>query len=85
MPLTDARVRLHELIRQVATRNVLLLRHGRAVAVLMGYERYEAILERIEDLDDSLSVYEAAREPAGMNVQLDKLAAETGLLDQDQG
>lgn len=60
VPLTEARSRIYDLIRQVLPqRNVVLLRHGRPVGVLMDPTRYEQLLDRLETLEDEISVWEA--------------------------
>lgn len=78
--LTDVRVRLHELIRDLEERNVLLLRHGKPVGVMVGYEAYNALLERVEELEDQVAVYEAEREDPGLNVPWRTVKAESGHL-----
>jgi prevent-host-death family protein len=78
--LTEARVRLHELIKELEEKNVLLLRHGKPVAVMVGYEAYEGILEHIEDLEDRLAAHEVESDDVGLNVPWDKVKAESGLL-----
>jgi prevent-host-death family protein len=44
LPLSAAKTRLHEVIRDAEGRDVILLRHGRPVGVLLGYRRYLALL-----------------------------------------
>lgn len=78
--LTEARVRLHELVKDLASKNVVLLRHGKPVGMMVGYDHYDAILSRIEDLEDQLSVHEARAEGADLAVPWDKVKAEAGLL-----
>ena len=75
VPLSEAKGRLSEIVRTSETENVLLMRHGRPAAVVIGTARYDALLEEIEDLRDRLSVHE--RE--GMVLDFDKLKAELGL------
>lgn len=75
MPISEAKGRLAELVRDADDDDVLLLRHGRPAAVLMSARRHEALLEEIEDLRDRLSIHE--RE--GLTMGLDKVAAELGL------
>lgn len=75
VPISEAKGRLSELIRESDGRDVLLMRHGRPAAVLRSVERDEAIAEKLEDALDRLSVHE--RE--GVTMDFDKLAAELGL------
>lgn len=75
VPITEAKARLSEIVRESNDRNVLLMKHGRPGAVVMSAARYEALIEQIEDMSDRLSIYE--RE--GVTIRLDKLTAELGL------
>jgi antitoxin StbD len=61
VPITEAKTRLSELVRDASDEDVLLLRHGRPAAVLVSAERHEALLDEIEDLRDRLSIYERER------------------------
>lgn len=83
VPLSEARVRFHELIRKLPEKNALLLRHGRPVAIMLHPPAYEALLERVEDLEDRLAVCESQGEPAHMRIPWEKVKAETGLLATD--
>jgi len=74
VPISEAKGRLSELVRDSDAADVLLLRHGRPAAVIVSMRRYEALLEEIEDLRDRLSIHE--RE--GLTVELDKVLAELG-------
>ncbi|MGQ0631326.1 MAG: type II toxin-antitoxin system prevent-host-death family antitoxin [Sporichthyaceae bacterium] len=75
VPITEAKARLSEIVRESQDRNVLLMKHGRPGAVVISASRYDDLMERIEDMSDRLSVYE--RE--GVTIGLDKLKAELGL------
>jgi antitoxin StbD len=75
VPISEAKARLSELVRDSDAEDVLLLRHGRPVAVVLSARRYEGLLEEIEDLRDRLSVHE--RE--GLTVGLDAVKAQLGL------
>lgn len=75
VPISEAKDRLSEVVRDADVEDVLLMRHGRPVAVVMSVRRHEALLEELEDLRDRLSVHE--RE--GVTMRLDGLAAELGL------
>ncbi len=77
--VTEAKARLGELLREAAEEDVVVVRHGHAAAVLVGAERYDALLEELEDLKDRLSVYESAATEPSLRVGLDKMAAELGL------
>lgn len=75
VPISEAKGRLSELIRNSDSHDVLLMRHGRPAAILTSHARHEALLERVEDLLDRLSVHE--RE--GVTMDYTKLSAELGL------
>lgn len=81
--LTEARVRLHELVKDLEAANVVLLRHGKPVGMMVGYEHYASLLARIEDLEDRIAVHEARAEGPDMAVPWDKVKAESGLLTAD--
>jgi prevent-host-death family protein len=78
--LSEAKIRLHELAKSVTEQTFLLLRHGKPVAALLGIERYQSLLSRIEDLEDQLAVIESRDEPSDMKVPWEKVKAESGLL-----
>jgi prevent-host-death family protein len=48
IPLSEAKTRLHQLVRGAEGREVLLMRHGRPVGVLLGYRRYRALVDEAE-------------------------------------
>lgn len=74
IPISEAKAKLSEIVRDSDSHDVFLMRHGRPAAVLMSHARYEALLERMEDMADRLSVHE--RE--GMTMDFEKLAVELG-------
>lgn len=78
--VSEAKVKFHEVIRGVASKAALLLRHGKPIAALLSYDQYVDLLNRIEDLEDRLAVYEAQKEGADMKVPWEKLKAESGLM-----
>ena len=68
-PLTEARSRLSEIVAEVASTGstVEISRHGRPVAVVIGYEEYESLLETLNILADESTmdaVAEAERDIA---------------------
>ena len=46
VPLSEAKTRLHEVVRGLDAHDVVLIRHGRPVGALLGYGRYRALLQR---------------------------------------
>lgn len=75
IPISKAKARLSELIRQAADDDVLLMNHSTPAAVLISVERYDDLLEELEDLRDRVSVHERS----GVTISADKLMAELGL------
>ncbi len=57
-PLTEARSRLSEIVDEVASTGstIEISRHGRPVAVVMGYEEYESLLETLNILADETTM-----------------------------
>lgn len=78
IPITEAKGRLSEIVRESANRDVLLMRHGRPAAVVLGTERYEALLSQLEDAEDRLALLEYDRDEP--TIGHDKLLAELGLV-----
>ncbi|MXW95989.1 MAG: type II toxin-antitoxin system Phd/YefM family antitoxin [Acidimicrobiaceae bacterium] len=76
-PLTEARSRLSEIVDEVASTGstIEISRHGRPVAVVMGYEEYESLLETLNILADETTmdaIAEAERDvAAGDLIDLD--------------
>ncbi|QDF19772.1 RelB-like antitoxin [Mycobacterium phage LilSpotty] len=75
IPISKAKAKLSELVRQSEDTDVVLMNHSTPAAVLISMERYEALHEELEDLRDRLSVHERT----GVTVSADKLMAELGL------
>jgi prevent-host-death family protein len=82
VPVSEAKARLSELIRDSDREDILLMRHSHPVAVLLSTRRYEDLLERLDDLEDRLAVHEAEGED--VTVPWEKLKIEMGWsLDSD--
>jgi antitoxin StbD len=75
IPISKAKARLSELVRQAADEDVILMNHATPAAVLVSAERYDDLLEELEDLRDRISVHERS----GVTISADKLMAELGL------
>lgn len=54
--ITEARATLPDLLVETTEREVFILRHNKPVGVLLDPAKYEALLDRLEDLEDSLAV-----------------------------
>lgn len=76
MPISEAKGKLAELVRESDDQDVVLMKHGRPTAVIMSADAHAALIEKIEDMDDRLSIYE--REDLTMS--LDKVKAELGIV-----
>lgn len=59
VPISEARANLGDLIEEAREHEVYLLKHGRPVGVLVSIDAYEAVLSRLEDLEDEISVLRA--------------------------
>ena len=79
MPISDLRRKTKDVIDAVRDRGdaVYITQHGRPVVVLVDYERYEQLLEQLQDLSDQLSLEAATEEPAR---PYEDFAAEMGLV-----
>lgn len=62
VPISELRLRQNELLGQVSEKPIVLTQHGRAVAVLLGPEPYNRLLEHIEDLQLAVDAVEARAE-----------------------
>lgn len=64
--VSEARQKLPELVEEADERRdeLTILRYSEPKAVLIGYERFQEMLDRLEDLEDILSLYEGGGEPA---------------------
>lgn len=63
IPISEAKPKLASLVTMSDTEDVVLTRHGRAAAVLVSAERYSAMLDRLEDAEDSLAALQVHDEP----------------------
>ena len=82
VPISDLRRKANDIINTIRETNeaVYITQHGRPVVVLVDYERYEELLQGVEDLIDRLSLETAAEEPVRPYADF---MAEMGLNDSD--
>jgi len=71
VPITEARSKLYELARETERRPVVLLKHGRPVAVMVSAIKWEKILDRLEELDDLIWIAEHGRTPRESLISLE--------------
>lgn len=65
LPVTDLRRDTSQIMQSVREGDVVYItQHGRAAAVLLDYEQYEALLAQLEDLSDLAAIEAVADEPA---------------------
>ncbi|MGC4935580.1 type II toxin-antitoxin system prevent-host-death family antitoxin [Gordonia sp. DT30] len=77
VPVSEAKGRLSELVRDADDDNVVIMNYGRPAAVLISTRRYDDLMAHIDDLEDRLSVHERD----DVTMPLDKVMAELGLDD----
>ena len=77
--IREAKAKLSEVIRDAEDEPTVISNHGKPAAIVLSPERYDGLLEEIEDLRDRLSVHESKGEPT---MPFDKLLAELGLNDE---
>lgn len=66
MPVTDLRQKITSVLKELGEsgRPLYITQYGRPKAVLLSYQGYEALIRELEDLEDSLSIYEGKEEPS---------------------
>ena len=63
-PLSEARERLSEIVDDVATTgaDLVITKHGRPMAVVIGYDEYESLIETLNCLARNLSALSRVRD-----------------------
>lgn len=77
VPISKLRTRQNDLLEKAAQQPILLTKHGRARAVLLGPETYNRLLEQVEGLHLALDAIEA-RNTAEPVTSFEKHLAERG-------
>lgn len=77
--VSAARDQLPAVLAQSATEAVTLLRHGRAVAVVVSPQRYEELLEVEEELED-VEAFDEAMAEAGDAIPWEQVKVDLGWL-----
>lgn len=73
----DARKNLATLIERSQSETVFIERRGRRAAVLISPERYERMLEALEDAEDA-AAFDTAMEEEGPSIPWDQVKADLG-------
>lgn len=81
--VTEARSKLPDVIRQSEEHPVILIRNSRPEAVVFSYRRYEDLLDRLEDMEDRLAVFESMQEEDHRKIPYDKVRSELGLMAEN--
>lgn len=61
--VTEARDGFRDLLEEVETRDVVVLRHNKPVAVMVNPAKIERLFGRIEDLEDEVAILRYKYEP----------------------
>lgn len=77
MNVSEAREKLAEAIDAAQSEAVVLERYGRPAAVLVSMERYQQLLDALEEAED-ITAFDAAMAEAGDNIPWDKVKADLG-------
>ncbi|MHB1850523.1 MAG: type II toxin-antitoxin system Phd/YefM family antitoxin [Acidimicrobiales bacterium] len=77
MAVSEAREKLADAVETARAGPVVLERYGRPAAVLVSPERYEEMLEALEDAED-VDAFDAAMAEEGPNVPWDQVKADLG-------
>ena len=72
--VSELKARLATLITQLETEGVpiYIIQHGKPKAVLVGYEEYEALMKKVDDLEDILAMKEALSAPEEESISLEE-------------
>jgi len=77
MAVSKARERLSEAVETARGEAVFLERYGRPVAVLVSAERYEELVEALEDVEDVVA-FDAAMAEEGPSVPWEQVKVDLG-------
>ncbi|WP_127794599.1 type II toxin-antitoxin system Phd/YefM family antitoxin [Agromyces sp. LHK192] len=75
--VADARSHLSDVIARAQREAVIIERRGRPAAVVVSHERYERMLEALEDAEDA-AAFDAAMAEEGENVPWDQVKKDLG-------
>lgn len=67
MSASEAKAKFYEVLNQVRDGEIIqVIRHSRPEAIVISVEKYQTLLDRLEDLEDSLNVIKAEITSEGM-------------------
>ena len=75
--VSEARENLAQIIEAARSEAVILERYGRPAAVVVSPERYEQLLEALEEAED-LAAFDAAMDEEGENIPWEQVRADLG-------
>jgi prevent-host-death family protein len=78
MAISEAREKLSDAVETARTEPVFLERYGQPAAVLVSPERYEQLMEALEDAED-VAAFDAAMAEDGPNIPWEQVKADLGL------
>ncbi len=76
IPISELRKHQANVLQELSKRPVVLTQRGHGVAVLVSPEQWEHLLDRLEDLDDALTMLEARLEDKEPPLPLEQVLAE---------
>jgi antitoxin Phd len=77
MNISTARDKLPEVVELAHSEAVFLERYGRRAAVLVSPERYEELMNALEEAED-IAAFDAAMSEEGPNIPWDQVKADLG-------
>jgi antitoxin Phd len=77
MAVSEARERLSEAVDMARREAVVFERYGRPAAVLISPERYEVLMEALEDAED-VAAFDASMAEEGENIPWEQVKADLG-------
>jgi len=78
MSITQARENFSDAIATSAVEAVFIRKHGELAAVLISPERYEQLMEALEDIED-MTAYDLAMADQSPNIPWDEVKLQLGL------
>ncbi len=75
--VSEAREKLAEVVETAQSEAVFLERYGKLAAVLVSPERYEELMEALEDAEDA-EAFDAAMAEEGANIPWEQVKADLG-------